>query len=50
MMQAIAAGEAGSITQARDVVRQSFAVETYEPRHADRWEPAYQQFAQRHGF
>lgn len=50
MMQAIAAGEVKSIAQARDIIRQSFAVETYEPRDTDRWEAAYRQFADRHRF
>jgi rhamnulokinase len=44
MMQAIAAGEVGSIAQAREVIRRSFSVETYEPRELAAWEEAYWRF------
>jgi rhamnulokinase len=44
MMQAIAAGEVGTIAQAREVIRQSFSVETYEPREAAAWQEAYARF------
>jgi rhamnulokinase len=44
MMQAIAAGEVGSIAQAREVIRQSFSVESYEPREAAKWDEAYARF------
>src|SRR5258708_25137113 len=40
MMQAIAAGAGGSIAEARDVIRRSFPVETYQPPDADRWSAA----------
>jgi rhamnulokinase len=41
MTQAIAAGAVGSIAEARDVIRRSFPVETYQPREAERWQAAY---------
>jgi rhamnulokinase len=44
MMQAIAAGEVGSIAQAREVIRRSFSVETYEPRDVTEWDEAYVRF------
>jgi rhamnulokinase len=44
MMQAIAAGEVGSIAEAREVIRQSFSVETYDPREPANWEEAYTKF------
>ena len=34
----------GSIAQAREVIRQSFSVETYEPREAAAWDEAYTRF------
>jgi sugar (pentulose or hexulose) kinase len=44
MIQAIAAGEVGSISQAREVIRRSFSVESYEPMDAAHWQEAYQRF------
>jgi rhamnulokinase len=41
MMQAIAAGEIASISQAREIVRQSFPVEEYQPRDSAAWDEAY---------
>ncbi len=46
LVQAMAAGTIGSIAQAREVVRRSFSVETYEPRNAARWDDAYARFEQ----
>lgn len=43
-MQAIAAGEIKNIWQARDLIRNSFDVKIYEPKHNDAWENAYQRF------
>ena len=43
-MQAIAAGEIKDIWQARDIIRNSFDVKVYEPKHIDAWENAYQRF------
>lgn len=44
MMQAVAAGDVGSIAQAREVIRNSFAVEQYEPRDTAAWDEAYEKF------
>lgn len=44
LVQAIAAHELSSIADAREIVRQSFAVESYEPRDTERWDEAYQRF------
>jgi len=44
LVQAIASGEIGSIAEARDVVRRSFSVETYEPRNVAAWDEAYGRF------
>jgi rhamnulokinase len=44
LMQAIAAGEIGSIAEAREIVRQSFPVEEYAPQNAAAWDEAFQQF------
>jgi rhamnulokinase len=44
MMQAIAAGEVSSIAQAREIVRQSFPVEEYQPRDSAAWDEAYARF------
>lgn len=45
LMQAIALGDIASLSEARDVVRNSCAVETYEPSgDASRWDEAYARF------
>ncbi len=44
MVQAIAAGDIGSIAEARQIVRASFALECYEPRNATGWEEAFGRF------
>ena len=44
LVQAIASHELGSIAEAREIVRQSFAVETYEPRDTAGWDEAYGRF------
>jgi rhamnulokinase len=44
MMQAVAAGDVGSIAQAREVIGNSFAVEEYLPRDTAAWEEAYGRF------
>jgi rhamnulokinase len=43
-VQAVAAGVIGSIGQARDLIRDSFAVETYEPRNSAAWDEAWGRF------
>jgi rhamnulokinase len=44
MMQAIAAGEVATIAQAREIIRRSFPVETYEPQNTADWDEAYARF------
>jgi rhamnulokinase len=44
MVQAIAAGDAGSIAQSREIIRQSFDVEEYQPRNTAAWDDAYGRF------
>lgn len=44
MMQAIAAGAVGSIADAREIVRQSFSVEEYQPKNSEAWESAYERY------
>jgi rhamnulokinase len=44
LMQAIAADEIADIAQARQIVANSFAVETYEPRETAPWDEAFEQF------
>jgi rhamnulokinase len=44
LVQAIAGGDIGSIGQARLVVRESFAVERYEPQNVAMWDEAFDIF------
>ncbi len=44
MMQAVSAGAVGSIPNAREIIRQSFAVEQYEPKNTAVWNEAYERF------
>jgi rhamnulokinase len=44
MVQAIANGDVGSIAEAREVVRRSFAVQEYEPHNTAAWDDAYAKF------
>ncbi|MCE5267609.1 MAG: rhamnulokinase [Planctomycetaceae bacterium] len=44
MMQAVAAGDVGSIAEAREVIRRSFPVEEYEPKNTAAWDEAYGRF------
>ena len=41
MMQAVADGAVGSIAEAREVIRRSFAVDEYEPKNTAAWDEAY---------
>jgi rhamnulokinase len=43
-VQAMATGDIKSLAEARVVVRASFDVRTYEPRHSKQWEQAYERF------
>jgi rhamnulokinase len=44
MMQAVAAGDVGSIAEARDVIRRSFPVEEYTPQNTAAWDEGYERF------
>ncbi len=44
LMQAIAAGDVGSIAEARQIVRNSFPMKSYEPHDAEMWAEAYARF------
>jgi len=44
MMQAVAAGDVGSIAEAREVIGNSFQVEEYEPQNTGAWDDAYERF------
>jgi rhamnulokinase len=44
LMQAIALKHLGSLADAREVVRASFSLETYEPNQASAWDDAYSRF------
>lgn len=44
MMQAVASGDVGSIAEAREVIRNSFPVERYEPQNTAAWDEAYEKF------
>ena len=44
LVQAIAAGDIGSIREAREVVRRSFPVDRYEPKNSANWDSAYEAF------
>jgi rhamnulokinase len=46
MMQAVAAGDVATIAQAREVIRNSFAVEEYLPQNTSAWDEAHTRFAQ----
>ncbi len=45
LVQAVAAGEIGSIVEAREVSRRSFGVAVYEPSAADAWNAAHERFS-----
>jgi rhamnulokinase len=44
LVQAVGLGILGSLAEAREVVRRSFEVTTYEPRHAEAWQEPYERF------
>jgi rhamnulokinase len=44
LVQAMGLGELGSLAEARQLVRDSFPVDVYEPRGGDAWEAAYHRF------
>jgi rhamnulokinase len=44
LVQALGLGLVGSLAQAREVVRRSFEVRTYEPQNPDNWQEPYHRF------
>jgi len=46
MMQAMARGRLGSLGQGREVIRNSFEPEEFEPRETDAWDAAYERYIQ----
>jgi len=44
LMQMLAMGQIGSLSEGREVVRRSFPVETYRPQNIESWDEAYQRF------
>ncbi|HEV2947146.1 MAG TPA: rhamnulokinase family protein [Gemmataceae bacterium] len=44
LVQAVGLGILSSLSEAREVVRNSFEVKTYTPQQSDRWEAPYQRF------
>jgi rhamnulokinase len=46
LVQALGLGLVGSLADAREVVRRSFEMRTYEPRNPDAWQAPYARFLQ----
>ena len=44
VMQAVGAGELGSVSEARDLVRRSVQIEQYEPQDTDAWDEAFARY------
>jgi rhamnulokinase len=44
LVQAIAMGEINSLAEGREIVCQSFAVETYQPEDVADWDHAYERY------
>ena len=44
MLQAVAAGRVASIAQARQIIRQSFPIDEYQPLQPQPWDDAYERF------
>jgi rhamnulokinase len=44
MIQAMALGEVANLREIREVVKNSFPTEDYEPKESDRWDEAYHSF------
>ena len=46
VVQLVAQGAVQSVREGRELIRQSFPVETYEPQQAGPWDVAYEQFVE----
>ena len=44
LVQAVGLGLLGSLAEAREVVRRSFEVKTFEPHEAAKWQGPYERF------
>jgi rhamnulokinase len=44
MMQALTLGYVSSVSQMREVIRNSFSMEDYQPRHSELWDRAYERY------
>jgi rhamnulokinase len=44
LVQAQALGDIGSVADGREVIRRSFALETYEPQDSEAWDEAYARY------
>jgi rhamnulokinase len=44
LIQILSSGEVGSLAEARQIIRASFDVETYEPQNTSPWDEAYARF------
>lgn len=49
LVQAMAKGQIGSLSELREVVRNSTEIKTYEPTHTDAWDEAYHTFKKQIG-
>jgi rhamnulokinase len=46
LVQAVATGEIGSLAEGREIVRKSFAVDTYQPEDTAAWDESYERYKQ----
>jgi sugar (pentulose or hexulose) kinase len=44
IMQALTLGYVSSVSQMREVIRNSFSMEDYQPRHSELWDRAYERY------
>jgi len=49
MVQAMAAGHLGSLAEGRAIIRESFPLETFEPRTGGGWDEAYERYVRLKG-
>jgi rhamnulokinase len=49
LVQARAAGDIGTLSEIRDIVRASSELATFEPQHQDEWDEAYERFRRLRG-
>ncbi len=49
LVQALGLGHVSSLSEMREIIRESFSVTRYEPRETAEWEAAYERFRELHG-